>query len=51
MLDDRGWAYEELASSPRRLRAVSGKRTTPQVFIDGKYVGGSEELATYLAKA
>jgi glutaredoxin-like protein len=50
LLADKGWAYEEVASSPRNLRAVSGKATTPQVFIDGKYVGGSEELETYLAK-
>ena len=51
LLADKGWAYEEVASSPRNLRAVSGKATTPQVFIDGKYVGGSEELESYLAKA
>ena len=50
LLADKGWAYEEVASSPRNLRAVSGKATTPQVFIDGKYVGGSEELESYLAK-
>ena len=50
LLADKGWAYEEVASSPRNLRAVSGKATTPQVFIDGKYIGGSEELETHLAK-
>jgi glutathione-dependent peroxiredoxin len=50
LLDSRGWAYEEVTASPRRLRAVSGKATTPQVFIDGKYVGGSEELEGYFAR-
>jgi glutaredoxin-like protein len=50
LLADKGWAYEEVASSPRNLRAVSGKASTPQVFIDGQYVGGSEELETFLAK-
>ena len=50
LLGDKGWAYEEVASSPRNLRAVSGKGTTPQVFINGQYVGGSEELESYLAK-
>lgn len=50
LLDDRGWKYDEVASSPRRLRAVSSKATTPQVFIDGQYVGGCEELEAYLAK-
>lgn len=50
LLADKGWAYEEVASSPRNLRAVSGKASTPQVFIDGQYVGGSEELEKYLTK-
>jgi glutaredoxin-like protein len=50
LLADKGWAYEEVASSPRNLRAVSGKATTPQVFIDGKHVGGSEELEAFLGK-
>jgi glutaredoxin-like protein len=50
LLTDKGWPYEELASSPRNLRAVSGKATTPQVFVDGSYIGGSEELESYLAK-
>lgn len=51
LLAARGWAYEEVASSPRRLRAVSGQGTTPQVFIDGKHVGGAQELEAYLASA
>jgi glutaredoxin-like protein len=50
LLTEKGWPYEELASSPRNLRAVSGKATTPQVFVDGSYIGGSEELESYLAK-
>ena len=50
LLADKGWAYEEVASSPRRLRAVSAKASTPQVFVDGEYVGGSEELESFLAK-
>jgi glutaredoxin-like protein len=50
LLADRSWAYEEVASSPRNLRAVSGKSTTPQVFIDGAHIGGADELESYLAK-
>lgn len=50
LLGDKGWAYEEVASSPRNLRAVSGKATTPQVFVDGQYIGGSEELEKFLSK-
>jgi peroxiredoxin/glutaredoxin len=48
-LEARGLLYEEVPSSPRRLRAVSGKSSTPQVFIDGQYVGGAEDLEKWLA--
>lgn len=48
LLEARGWAYEEIPASPRRLRAVSGKSSTPQIFVDGKYVGGADELEAYL---
>ena len=51
LLADKGWAYEEVAATPRNLRAVSGKGSTPQVFIDGQYVGDSEQLEAFLAKA
>ena len=49
LLDDKGWTYEEVPASPRNLRAVSGKSSTPQVFIDGKYIGGYTELESHLA--
>ena len=49
LLDGLGWLYEEVPSSPRRLRAVSGKATTPQVFVDGTYIGGANELEKWLA--
>jgi glutaredoxin len=50
LLDSRGWAYGEVRASPRCLRAVSGKATTPQIFIDGKYVGDSADLERYFAR-
>ena len=50
LLGDKGWAYEEVPASPRNLRAVSGKASTPQIFVDGKYVGGCEELEKYVAQ-
>jgi glutathione-dependent peroxiredoxin len=50
LLDARGWAYDELPATPRRLRAVSGKGSTPQVFVDGKHIGGADELEAWLAK-
>ena len=48
LLTERGWAYDEVPATPRRLRAVSGKATTPQVFVDGQYIGGATELETFL---
>jgi peroxiredoxin/glutaredoxin len=48
LLDARGVAYDEVAASPRRLRAVSGRSSTPQVFVDGVYVGGADELEKWL---
>ena len=50
LLEQKGWAYDEIEANPRRLRATSGKATTPQIFVDGQYVGGAEELEKYLAK-
>jgi glutaredoxin-like protein len=50
-LEEKGWAYEEIPATPRRLRAVSAKASTPQVFVDGKYIGGADDLLTYLANS
>ena len=47
-LEQKGWPFDEVPSNPRRLRGLSGKQTTPQIFIDGKYIGGADELETYL---
>ena len=53
MLGDAGIPYEELVLNrdytEATLRAVSGRSTVPQVFINGKHIGGSEELEQYLA--
>jgi glutaredoxin len=47
-------AYEEIVlgkdASLTSLRAVSGKETVPQIFINGKHIGGSKELDVYLTK-
>lgn len=55
LLLNTGKQYEELVLnrdySEATLRAVSGKSTVPQVFIDGEYIGGSEQLADYLQTA
>ncbi len=49
LLTARGWAYDEVPATPRRLRAVSRAATTPQVFVDGRYIGGADDLERYLA--
>lgn len=49
LLDAKGWKYDEVRATPRNLRAVSGRTSTPQIFIDGKYIGGADELEKFLA--
>jgi glutathione-dependent peroxiredoxin len=44
LLAERGVDYEEIRATPRMLRAMAGKTVTPQVFIDGQYIGGADEL-------
>ncbi len=44
LLQDRNVAFTEVDSTPGMLRAVSGRATTPQVFVDGQHVGGADEL-------
>jgi glutaredoxin-like protein len=51
LLDARGLAYEEIELSKevtsQSLLAIAGADTTPQVFIDGKRIGGADELEAY----
>ncbi|NDJ22182.1 redoxin family protein [Nostoc sp. B(2019)] len=53
MLKENGIDYEEITLgkdiTTRSLRAVTGATTVPQVFIDGKLIGGSEALEAYFA--
>ena len=52
MLEASGMDYEEIVlghdATIRSVRAMTGRETVPQVFIDGDYIGGSEELDGYL---
>ncbi|MGB7439952.1 MAG: glutathione peroxidase [Coleofasciculaceae cyanobacterium] len=52
MLKSKGMDYEEVVLgkeiTSRSLQAVAGATTTPQVFIDGRNIGGSEALEEYL---
>ena len=55
LLRDSGIEFDELVLNQdfaeSTIRAVSGRSTVPQVFINGKLIGGSEELETYLGNA
>jgi glutaredoxin len=55
MLEDAGRPFEDLILRSREevdaFEAEHGVPTTPQVFIDGERIGGSEELARSLESA
>lgn len=51
LLDDKGVAYTEYditMGGPQRtemIQRAAGGSTVPQIFIDGRHVGGSDDLA------
>jgi glutaredoxin 3 len=51
LLDSKGAAFEEVDISmggERRaemIQRANGRTTVPQVFIDGRHIGGSDDLA------
>jgi glutaredoxin-like protein len=51
-LTKRGLGYEEIVLgkdvTTRSLRAVTGRDTVPQVFIDGRHIGSADDLERYL---
>ena len=50
LLDIKGVDYEQIAvdgGGPRReemIRRANGRTTVPQLFIDGKHIGGCDDL-------
>lgn len=52
LLNDRGIAFEEIVlgkdATSVSVKAISGNTTVPQVFFDGKNIGGSDDLEAYL---
>lgn len=50
LLDSKGIAYEERNletgewTKEQLFEAVPGARTVPQIFIDGKHIGGYDQL-------
>ena len=55
MLEDASVEFDDRLLTSRQevdsFKEEHGVATTPQVFIDGKRIGGSEELANYLENA
>lgn len=56
LLTDKGAAFEEYditLGGPQRVEMIDragGRTTVPQIFIDGKHVGGSDDLAALDAR-
>lgn len=52
MLEQQGFEVDERILSSREeveaFKAEQGVQTTPQVFIDGERIGGSDDLERYL---
>ena len=50
LLDSKGVAYREIEigfGSPERdvmIRRANGRMTVPQIFIDGRHIGGCDDL-------
>ena len=55
MLEDSGVAFEDRLLTSRdeveAFKSEHGVPTTPQVFADGKRIGGSEDLPRFLEMA
>ena len=55
LLKDLGYDYAEVsldnANRSRVVGAITGKGTVPQVFVNGKHIGGLEELEKWSRKA
>ncbi len=53
LLYAKGLPYEEVELNSevtsRSLMALSGAQTTPQVFMDGKLIGGADDLEAYFS--
>ncbi|ALJ11709.1 MULTISPECIES: glutaredoxin 3 [Sphingopyxis] len=56
LFDKKGAAYQEIdvtmdrAGFDAMVDRAGGARTVPQIFIDGKHVGGSDDLAALDAR-
>jgi glutaredoxin-like protein len=55
LLQEKGYAYSEIkldrADRSRVIGAITARGTVPQVFVNGKHIGGLEELQNWASKA
>ena len=55
LLKELGYDYSEVSlpntNRSRIVGAVTGKGTVPQVFVNGKHIGGWEDLERWARKA
>ncbi len=52
LLQTKGLAYTEIRvdldeHEREKMIELSGRRTVPQIFIDGQHIGGSDDLYAY----
>lgn len=51
LLESKGIAFEEIVlgkdATSVSVKAISGNTTVPQIFVDGRHVGGSDDLEKY----
>ena len=47
LLSARGLPFREIEVNLRELRAISGRSSTPQIYIDGRHIGGADELEAH----
>jgi glutaredoxin 3 len=51
LLDSKGASYDEYeismdpAKRTEMMQRANGRHTVPQIFIDGRHIGGSDDLA------
>ena len=56
LLDRKGVEYQEIdvtmdrAGFDAMIERAGGARTVPQIFIDGKHIGGSDDMAALDAR-
>jgi len=50
-LTEAGYLFDEIETPEvQKLYAFSGRKTTPQAFVNGRHIGGADELEAWLAE-